>query len=80
MKFGATDVIVTKNKGFEERHVGRLDLIIVCELQILMICIELMARSVHCRRFGGYSAQGSDEDHFGAWEVPGVHWQPGSTV
>jgi len=29
MKLGATDVIITKNKGFQERLAGQLDLIIV---------------------------------------------------
>jgi hypothetical protein len=40
MKLGATEVVITKNKGFEERHVGQLDLIIVCDLRNFMMDAE----------------------------------------
>jgi hypothetical protein len=69
MKLGATEVVITKNKGFEEQLTGQLDLIIVRCLCVSIIDAELITSLVHCRCLGGYPTEGIYEDPLGAWEA-----------
>ena len=68
MKLGGTEVVITKNKGFEEPLAGQLDLIIVC-------CLNIVKGSgptsfaVYHRCLSRDPSQGSNEDVDGPREV-----------